>query len=61
MPFGGKLVKSVAGMSLNFAEKYLDNIGALPFVFQSCRNCDTVINTELFTNISSAFSPGSSN
>jgi len=45
-PFGGNMIKQMAKMSLKFVDRYFDKIGAIPIVFHSCINCDSLINSE---------------
>ena len=58
-PFGGGLMKSMSKMSLKWVNKYFDKVGALPMLYQTCANCDTVINTEIIANVSAAFGSSS--
>ena len=51
MPFGGGMARNMAKYSLKWIEKYLNAIGGLPVMLQSCKNCDAVINSNLFTNL----------
>lgn len=46
VPFGGKMIKRMANYSLKFVDRYLELIGAIPLVFNSCSKCDSVITTE---------------
>ena len=59
VPFGGSMLKSMAKFSLKFVDRYLDKIGAIPLVFHSCSNCDSVITTESLVNLMSSPSSGS--
>ncbi|TXT67734.1 MAG: hypothetical protein BAJALOKI1v1_20051 [Promethearchaeota archaeon] len=49
-PFGGKMIKSMAQYTLKWQRYYIDKIGALPFIIQTCQNCDSVISTSNFMN-----------
>ena len=46
VPFGGKMIKSMAKFSLKFVDRYLDRVGAIPLVLNSCSKCDSVITSE---------------
>ncbi|MEJ2278614.1 MAG: hypothetical protein P8Y70_12820 [Candidatus Lokiarchaeota archaeon] len=46
-PFGGKIVKSMSKFSLKWIKRYFDEIGAIPIIIQYCKNCESVINTEI--------------
>ncbi len=60
MPFGGKMLKSMAKYSLKFVDRYLDRVGAIPVVLHSCSKCDSVITSEsLFDLVSSKGSSSS--
>ena len=59
VPFGGSMLKSMAKFSLKFVDRYLDKIGAIPVVFHSCSNCDSVITSESLFDLMSSPSPGS--
>ena len=60
VPFGGKMIKSMAKYSLKFVDKYLDHLGAIPLVMQSCSNCDSVITAESLFDLMSSGRSGSS-
>ena len=60
VPFGGKLIKRMAKYSLKFVDRYLDLIGAIPLILQSCSNCDSVITSESLFDLMSSQSSGSS-
>lgn len=51
-PFGGKMMKSMSKYALKWQKKYFDAVGALPIMFQTCKNCDAVIGTSNFINLS---------
>ncbi|MFW9828355.1 MAG: hypothetical protein ACFFEY_12260 [Candidatus Thorarchaeota archaeon] len=46
VPFGGKMIKRMAKYSLKFVDRYLELLGAIPLVINSCSKCDSVITTE---------------
>lgn len=50
-PFGGGMIKKMAKLGLKWVRKYFDQVGALPIIYQSCKNCDAVINTDIFINV----------
>jgi hypothetical protein len=60
VPFGGKMLKRVANYALKFVERYLEKIGALPLIYHSCANCDSVITTESVLDLMSSTRSGSS-
>ena len=60
VPFGGKMLKRMAKWSLKFFDQYLDRIGAIPLILQSCSNCDSIITSESLINLMSPHSSGSS-
>ncbi|MDX1798706.1 MAG: hypothetical protein R3255_08660 [Candidatus Lokiarchaeia archaeon] len=60
VPFGGKMIKRMANYSLKFVERYLDLIGAIPLIVQSCSNCDSVITAEPLVDLMSSKGSGSS-
>jgi hypothetical protein len=60
VPFGGKMIKSMAKYTLKFVEKYLDKIGAVPLVVHSCTKCDSVISSESLVDLMSSGKSGSS-
>jgi hypothetical protein len=60
VPFGGKMIKSMAKYGLKFVERYLDRIGALPLIIHSCSNCDSVIASESLVDLMSSRTSGSS-
>ena len=60
MPFGGKMMKSMAKYSLKFVDRYLDHIGAIPLVMHSCSKCDAVITTESLFDLVGSKSSSSS-
>jgi hypothetical protein len=51
-PFGGKMMKSMSKYTLKWQRRYFDKVGALPIMLQTCKNCDAVIGTNTFINIS---------
>ncbi|MBD3195945.1 MAG: hypothetical protein GF317_12865 [Candidatus Lokiarchaeota archaeon] len=52
-PFGGGMMKKFAKYSLKWVARYFEKIGAVPVVFQSCKNCDSVIDTEIVLSLTS--------
>lgn len=60
VPFGGKMMKKMAQYTLKFVAKYLDKIGAVPLIFQSCSNCDSVISSETIVDLMSSGGSSSS-
>ena len=60
VPFGGKMIKGMAKYTLKFVDKYLDRIGAIPLVFQSCSKCDSVISSQSIVDLMSSGRSGSS-
>ena len=60
VPFGGKMLKRMAQFTLKFVDRYLDKIGALPIMLQSCSKCDSVISSESLVNLMSTGTSGSS-
>ncbi len=54
VPFGGKMLKRMAKYSLKFVNRYLDHLGALPLVLQSCSKCDSVIASESLFDLMSS-------
>ncbi|MFW9972482.1 MAG: hypothetical protein ACFFDF_20015 [Candidatus Odinarchaeota archaeon] len=60
VPFGGKMIKSMAKFSLKFVDRYLDRIGAIPLVLHSCSNCDSVITSESLFDLMTSKGSGSS-
>ena len=60
VPFGGKMIKRMAQYSLKFVDRYLDKIGAIPLVLQSCSKCDSVISSQSVVDLMSSGSSGSS-
>lgn len=60
VPFGGKMIKSMAKYTLKFVDKYLDKIGAIPLVVHSCSKCDSVISSESLVDLMSSGKSGSS-
>lgn len=60
MPFGGKMMKSMAKVSLKFVDRYLDLIGAIPLILQSCSKCDSVISSTPLIDLMSSHKSGSS-
>ena len=60
VPFGGKMIKSMAKYTLKFVDKYLDKIGAIPLVVHSCTKCDSVISSESLVDLMSSGKSGSS-
>jgi len=56
----GKMLKRMAGYSLKFVRRYLDQIGAIPVVLHSCVKCDSVITSESLLDLMSSRSSGSS-
>jgi len=59
VPFGGKMLKRMAKYSLKFVNRYLDHLGALPLVLQSCSKCDSVISSESLFDLMSSQGSGS--
>ncbi len=59
MPFGGKMIKSMAKITLKFVDKYLDKVGALPVIIHSCSSCDSVISSESMVDLMSSGKSGS--
>jgi len=59
-PFGGKMMKRMASMTLKFVERYLDKIGAIPLVLHSCSKCDSVISSQSIVDLMSSGGSGSS-
>ncbi|MFX1233181.1 MAG: hypothetical protein ACFFBY_01375 [Promethearchaeota archaeon] len=60
IPFGGKMLKSMAKYGLKFVDKYLDRIGAMPLIWHSCSKCDSVISSESLVDLMSSKTSGSS-
>ena len=60
VPFGGKMLKRMAKFSLKFVDRYLDLVGAIPIVLQSCSKCDSVITSESLVDLMSSQGSGSS-
>jgi hypothetical protein len=60
VPFGGKMLKSMAKFSLKFVDRYLDRVGAIPLVLHSCSKCDSTITSESLLDLMSSKSSGSS-
>ena len=60
VPFGGKMMKRMASMTLKFVERYLDKIGAIPLVLHSCSKCDSVISSQSIVDLMSSGGSGSS-
>ncbi|NHJ22056.1 MAG: hypothetical protein EAX91_14010 [Candidatus Lokiarchaeota archaeon] len=60
VPFGGKMIKSMAKVSLKFVDRYLDLIGAVPLILQSCSKCDSVISSAPLVDLMSSRTSGSS-
>ncbi|UCC19146.1 MAG: hypothetical protein JSV62_13755 [Promethearchaeota archaeon] len=60
VPFGGKMLKRMAKYSLKFVDRYLDRVGAIPLVFHSCSNCDSVITSETLFDLMSSRGSSSS-
>ncbi len=60
VPFGGKMIKRMAKISLKFVGRYLDKVGALPLILHSCTNCDSVISSESMVDLMSSPNSGSS-
>ena len=60
VPFGGKMLKKMAKYSLKFVDRYLDHLGAIPLVMQSCSKCDSVITAESLFDLMSSGRSGSS-
>ncbi len=60
VPFGGKMLKRMAKYSLKFVNRYLDHLGDIPLVLQSCSKCDSVITSESLFDLMSSQSSGSS-
>jgi hypothetical protein len=59
VPFGGKMLKEMARFSLKFVNRYLDKVGAIPIIYQSCANCDSVICSEVLFDLLASNAPGS--
>ena len=59
VPFGGKMLKSMAKYGLKFVDRYLDRIGAMPLIFHSCSKCDSVITSESSIDLMPSRSSGS--
>jgi len=59
-PFGGKMLKKMAGYSLKFVNRYLDRIGAIPLILHSCSKCDSALTSESLIDLMSSRSTGSS-
>ena len=53
-PFGGKMIKRMSQYSLKFINRYLDHLGAIPLVLQSCSKCDSVISSESLFDLMSS-------
>ncbi|MFX1378550.1 MAG: hypothetical protein ACFFA4_05615 [Promethearchaeota archaeon] len=60
VPFGGKMLKSMAKFSLKFVDRYLDRVGAIPLILHSCSRCDSVITSESLFDLMSSKSSSSS-
>ncbi|MCJ7647816.1 MAG: hypothetical protein MUP85_04325 [Candidatus Lokiarchaeota archaeon] len=60
VPFGGKMMKRMAGFTLKFVKQYLDKIGAVPLILHSCSKCDSVISSQSVVDLMSSRSSGSS-
>ena len=60
VPFGGKMLKRMSKYSLKFVNRYLDLLGAIPLVMQSCSKCDSVITSESLFDLMSSQGSGSS-
>ena len=60
VPFGGKMIKSMAKYGLKFVDRYLDRVGAIPLIMQSCSKCDSVISSGPLVDLMSSGSSGSS-
>jgi hypothetical protein len=60
VPFGGKMLKRMAKYSLKFVNRYLELLGAIPLVMQSCSKCDSVITAESLFDLMSSQGSGSS-
>lgn len=60
VPFGGKMIKSMAKYGLKFVERYLDKLGAIPLILYTCSSCDSVINSESIVDLMSTGRSGSS-
>jgi hypothetical protein len=54
IPFGGKMLKRMAKYGLKFVNRYLDLLGAIPLVLQSCSKCDSVITSESLFDLMSS-------
>jgi len=59
IPFGGKMLKSMAKYGLKFVDRYLNRIGAMPLIFHSCSKCDSVITSESSIDLMPSRSSGS--
>ena len=60
VPFGGKMLKRMAKISIKFISRYLDQIGAIPLIAHSCAKCESVITTESMIDLMSSNRSGSS-
>ncbi|MBD3230568.1 MAG: hypothetical protein GF329_20480 [Candidatus Lokiarchaeota archaeon] len=58
-PFVGGMVRKMGKRVLKIVERYFNKIGAVPMIIQSCKNCNTVIDTEFYINPSSLLGFGS--
>ncbi|MFX0003431.1 MAG: hypothetical protein ACFE9C_09890 [Candidatus Hodarchaeota archaeon] len=59
VPFGGKMLKSMAKFSLKFVDQYLDRVGAIPLILHSCSKCDSVLTAVPLVDLMSSKSSGS--
>jgi len=50
----GGLATFGKGYTLKWKRKMLDLLGAIPMLYQTCKKCDTVINTEILLDLLSA-------
>lgn len=47
----GGLATWGTGYHLKWKSKILNSLGALPMLYQTCKKCDTVINTEILVGL----------
>ena len=47
----GGLATFGKGYTLKWKRKMLDALGAIPMLYQTCKKCDTVINTEVLMDL----------
>ena len=58
-PFMKGLARKNVQYGIEWARKYYEHIDALNIMYQTCVACDTVINTEIITNVGTTFGFGS--